>query len=166
MTNLTLSAVGRKFIESWERLFLQAYDDATEKVVKPGQKVKGTITIGYGHTTSAGPPRIFTGMKITEAEADAILAHDLAHVEADVNRVVKVTVTQSQFDALVSFHFNTGWLTHANCSLLKALNKGNYDLAEKDFALYNKSGGKVMRGLVRRRAAEMAMFKTGAIIEA
>lgn len=158
---LTTSPAGRKFIEGWEALFLEAYDDKTEKVVKPGQKVKGTLTIGYGHTTSAGPPKVCIGQTITKEEADAILSADLASVEADVNRVVFAPLDQQQFDALVSLHFNCGCLTNAHCSLLLALNRREYDVAAVDFALYNRSKGVVMKGLVRRRAAEAKLFKEG-----
>jgi lysozyme len=138
---------GRRFIEAFEGLFLHTYDDGT-----------GVLTIGYGHTSAAGPPRVYRGMTITKDSADAILAADLASVEAEVGHLVKVPLTQPQFDALVSFQFNTGWLGHSNCSLLRHLNHGDYLTADRDFALYNIAGGKVLRGLVRRRHAEMEMF--------
>src|SRR5882672_9116079 len=126
------SNAGRKFIESWEGLILQAYDDANDHIVPPGQRPIGTLTIGYGHTDAAGPPKVSVGQKITEQEADAFLASDLASVENEVNHLVKVPLNQNQFDALVSFQFNTVWLGHSGCSLLSALNSGNYDLAAND----------------------------------
>lgn len=149
---------GRKFIESWEGLILSAYDDATDKVVPVGQTPKGTLTIGYGHTDAAGPPKVYVGQRITAAEADAYLAADLASVENEVNHLVKVPVNQNQYDALVSFQFNTGWLGHSGCSLLSALNSGKYDLAANDFKLYDHAGGQVVAGLTKRRNAERAMF--------
>jgi lysozyme len=139
---------GRAFIEAFEGLFLHTYNDGT-----------GVLTIGYGHTSAAGPPRVYQGMTITKEQADAILAADLASVEVEVEHLVKVPLNQNQFDALVSFHFNTGWLGHHGCSLLRQLNSKNYDLAAADFALYERAGGQIMRGLVRRRHGEMEMFK-------
>lgn len=149
---------GRRFIEGWEGLFLQVYDDATERVVKPHELVIGTLTIGYGHTTAAGPPRVYVGMTITKDQADAILASDLAAVETEVAHLVRVPLNQNQFDALVSFQFNTGWLAHPHCSLLAALNAGSYALADEDFMLYDRANGKVLAGLDRRRAAEKQLF--------
>jgi lysozyme len=149
---------GRKFIESFEGLILQAYDDANDRIVHPGQTIKGVLTIGYGHTSAAGPPQVFIGQSIAQDEADSILAADLAKVEDQVNNLVTVPLNQNQFDALVSFQFNTGWLGHPGCSLLRALNSGNYQLADEDFMLYDRAGGNVLQGLIRRRAAEKALF--------
>jgi lysozyme len=142
------SAVGRAFIEAFEGLSLKAYWDATGKV----------WTIGYGHTSAAGPPRVYAGMIITQSEADQILSADLNSVEIEVSHLVKVPLKQYQADALNSFQFNTGWLAHLGCSLLRALNVGNYKLADADFALYDESGGRVLTGLVRRRKGEAEMF--------
>jgi lysozyme len=149
---------GRKLIEGFEGLFLDAYDDATERVVKPWQHVVGTLSIGFGHTTAAGPPRVYVGMEITRQQADAMLASDLAAVEIEIEHLVKVPLSQNQFDALVSFQFNTGWLAHPHCSLLAALNAGNYDLADEDFMLYDRAQGRVLVGLDNRRRAEKKLF--------
>lgn len=159
------SPAGRKFIESFEGLFLSAYDDANDHIVQPGQPVHGTLTIGYGHTSAAGPPKVYVGQTIDQPTADAILAADLASVEIEVGHLVKVPINQNQFDALVSFQFNTGWLAHPNCSLLRALNTGNYQLAANDFMLYDRASGQVLAGLVRRRAAERTMFLTPIITQ-
>ena len=152
------SPAGRKFIEGFEGLFLQAYDDSDDHIVQPGQRVYGTLTIGYGHTSAAGPPRVYIGQTIDEPTADAILSADLASVEIEVIHLVSVALNKNQFDALVSFQLNTGWLAHPGCSLLRALNSGRYQLADEDFMLYDMASGKVLQGLVRRRAAEKAMF--------
>lgn len=151
---------GLALIESFEGLILGAYDDVNDHIVQPGQQVHGTLTIGYGHTSAAGPPRVYVGQTITDDEANAILAADLASVELEVSHLVKVPLNQNQFDALVSFQFNTGWLAHPNCSLLRALNGGNYNLGAADFMLYDMAQGHVLAGLVRRRAAEKALFLT------
>lgn len=150
------SANGRKFIEQFEGLILQAYDDANDHIVPAGGSSQGVITIGYGHTSAAGAPKVYPGQVITRQQADDILASDLSKVEANINRIVKVPLTQNQFDALVSFDFNTGALGRS--SILTSLNKGNYEDAANRILLYNKAGGKVLKGLVRRREGEKAMF--------
>lgn len=136
---------GIKFIGQWEGNSLKAYQD-----------VAGVWTIGYGHTSAAGAPRVYSGMTITQAEAEHILAADLGKVEADVNRLVKVPLTQNQFDTLVSFHYNTGALGRS--SALKHLNQGNYNQAAINLTLYNRAGGRVVDGLVNRRTAEKKLF--------
>lgn len=139
------SVEGRKFIEQWEGLFLHTYNDGV-----------GVPTIGFGHTTAAGPPRVHYGMVITSAEADSILAADLTKVEADVNRLVKVSINQNQFDALVSFHFNTGALGRSN--VLRAVNNRQFSEVPADLMQWDHGGGHVMLGLVRRRKAEGQLF--------
>lgn len=136
---------GRKFIERFEGLYLKTYDDGV-----------GVATIGYGHTSSAGGPKVKWGQTITKEEADQLLKDDLARVEKDVERLVKVPLNQNQFDALVSFHFNTGGLGRS--SLLKKLNKGDYDSVPSELAKWNMGGGKVMAGLTTRRAEEGKLF--------
>ena len=140
---------GRKFIEQWEGLFLHTYNDGV-----------GVPTIGYGHTTPAGPPHVHYGMTITKEEADQILAADLHSVENDVNRFVKVPLNQNQFDALVSFHFNTGALGRAN--VLHAVNAKQFDHVPACLAMWDHAGGHVMLGLQRRRTAEAKLFMTPA----
>lgn len=152
---------GLELIEGFEGLWLIAYDDANDRAVKPGDTVKGTLTIGYGHTSEAGPPKVFAGMTLQDkAHAEAILMADLAPVEAEVLHLVKVPLNQNQFDALVSFQFNTGWLEHEHCSLLSSLNTGNYLLADQDFMLYDRAQGKVLAGLDHRRRMEKQLFMT------
>lgn len=138
---------GRAFIEAFEGLYLHDYDDGT-----------GVITIGYGHTNLAGvPPKVFKGQKITEPQADEILAADLAAVEKDVERFIKVPMTQSQFDALVSFHFNTGAL--GKSSIDDKINAGNPAAAMSTLLMYDHAGGRQMDGLTRRRQAERMLFR-------
>lgn len=152
------SSNGRKFIEGFEGLILQAYDDHNDHIVEVGQTVVGTLTIGYGHTDAAGPPKVYVGQKITQTEADQFLGTDLAGVENSVNHLVKVPLNQNQFDALVSFEFNTGSL--GKSSVLTLLNSGDYTTAAEHILLYNHAGGVVVAGLTRRREAEKALFNT------
>lgn len=146
------SADGRAFIEAFEGKFLHTYDDGT-----------GVLTIGYGHTSAAGPPSVARGQNITEAQCDAILANDLAAVEKNVDRCIKVPMTQSQFDALVSFDFNTGSL--AKSSIDDKINAGNPTAAMSTLLQYDHAGGRQMDGLTRRRQAERLMF-TGQAVQA
>lgn len=150
------SAQGRKFIESFEGLILKAYDDHNDHVVEVGQHAIGVLTIGYGHTDAAGPPKVYVGQQITQTDADNILASDLASVEIEVNQLVKVPLNQNQYDALVSFQFNTGAL--GKSTLLKVLNEKNYDAAADDFLAWDHAGGVKLAGLTRRRTEERKMF--------
>ncbi len=138
---------GIDLIKEFEGLYLHDYDDGV-----------GVRTIGYGHTDAAGPPKVTRGMTITKREAEDILRADLGKVEKQVNDLVKVPITQNQFDALVSFHFNTGGLGRS--SALRSLNAGNYKDVPSLLLLWNKGGGKVMAGLVRRRKAEGGLFNS------
>jgi lysozyme len=140
------SANGRAFIEAFEGLYLHDYDDGT-----------GVITIGYGHTNLAGvPPKVFKGQRITQAQADQILAADLAAVERDVERFIHVPMTQPQFDAFVSFHFNTGAL--GKSTIDDKFNAGNLDGAIATLLQYDHAGGRQMDGLTRRRKAERLLM--------
>jgi lysozyme len=115
-------------------------------------------TIGYGHTSAAGEPTVSEGMRITKREAEEILRTDLARFEARVNRLVKVPLTQGQFDALVSFDFNTGKL-HSS-TLLKRLNGGQYAEVPRQLMRYVYGDGKQLAGLVRRRRDEAELWRS------
>jgi lysozyme len=151
---------GRKLIESFEGLILQSYDDYNDHIVNSGDTVHGVLTIGYGHTSAAGVPHVSIGDTITQSDADRILGEDLRRVEDEVNRLVHVPLNQNQFDALVSFEFNTGALGHS--SALPLLNAGNYVEAADHLLLYNQAGGRVLAGLIRRRKAEHELFMSQA----
>jgi lysozyme len=152
------SQTGLNLIEQFEGLILGAYDDATDRIVPAGGTARGTLTIGYGHTSAAGAPRVYVGQRITKAQANSILASDLAKVEAWVNKVVKVPINQNQFDALVSFTFNCGNGALARSSLLRNLNQKKYQAAADAFLQWTRGNGQVLPGLVRRRKAERALF--------
>lgn len=115
----------------------------------------GVWTIGVGHTAAAGGlnPATFTGTLTIEQAID-LLRTDIAKYEADVNRAVKVPLTQHEFDALVSFHYNTGAVARAE--LTKSLNLGNRLRAGREFLNYLKP--KAIEG---RRRAESKLFVTG-----
>lgn len=110
-------------------------------------------TIGYGHTKTAEK-----GMVITLAGAEALLLHDLAWVEVAVNKYVKVPLSQNQYDALCSFVYNLGATNFRNSTLLKKLNKKDYNGAANELLRWNKQKGKVLRGLTKRRQLEKDLF--------
>lgn len=133
---------GISLIQSFESLRLKAYDDGV-----------GVPTIGWGHTKG-----VKWGDTCTKEQADQWLLEDLAVAEKAVNAYVKVDLSQGQYDALVSFTFNVGTGALKSSTLLKKLNAGDYLGAADEFPRWNKGGGKVMKGLTRRRAAERELF--------
>ena len=114
-------------------------------------------TIGWGHTKTVTKADV--GKKtITQSEADALLLSDLVTYENAVKRLVKVPLSENQYGALVSFTYNLGQGNLANSTLLKKLNAKDYKGAADEFSKWTKVGGKTLNGLVRRRAAERALF--------
>jgi lysozyme len=99
------------------------------------------------------------GLVWTQEQADAAFLVDIARFERDVLSLVKVPVNQGQFDALVLFTYNVGSKALETSTLLRKLNSGDYDGAALEFRRWNKNDGKVMRGLIRRRAAEECLFR-------
>nr|DAL56024.1 MAG TPA_asm: Lysozyme [Caudoviricetes sp.] len=115
-------------------------------------------TIGYGWTLPVDGKPVRPGMTIDQATADRLLKTGLVSYENDVLKIVKVKLTQGQFDALVSFAYNVGSRALSTSTLLKKLNAGDIKSAADEFLRWNKAGGKVLNGLVRRREAERALF--------
>lgn len=131
---------GINFIKQFEGVRLTAYKCPA-----------GVYTIGYGHTRG-----VQRGMKITEEEASAYLAADLRNSEKAVERYDSIYHwNQNEFDALVSFTFNCG---AANLRSLLRNGRRNRSQIAETLPLYRKAGGKVLKGLERRRAAEKALF--------
>ena len=114
----------------------------------------GVWTIGYG--TTAG---VKEGQVITKERAEELLREDVKRFEDQVLRLVKVPLTQGQLDALVSFTYNLGAANLGNSTLLRLLNAGDYKGAAAQFDRWTKAGGKELPGLVKRRAAERALFE-------
>jgi lysozyme len=117
-------------------------------------------TIGYGHTSNAGTPKVFKGLTITEDDAVDILRHDLEKFEHEVERVLVLKATGNQFAAMVSFCYNVGPGNFKSSSVLKRFNEGKLAEAADAFLKWNKAAGKVMKGLTRRREAEKVLFLT------
>lgn len=115
------------------------------------------ITIGWGSTTDADGKPIAVGTVWTQAQCDEQLVRDLARFEREVARAIDgKPTTQNQFDAMVSFHYNTGAI--ARSTLLAKHRAGDYAGAANEYLRWNKAGGRVLPGLSRRRAAERALY--------
>jgi lysozyme len=97
---------------------------------------------------------------LSAEEIDEILRKDLNRFEAGVLRLIKVKLTQGQFDGLVSFSFNVGLGNLQNSTLRMKLNRGDYEGAAEQFLVWTKAGGKVLKGLVIRRTHEKEMFES------
>jgi len=123
----------------------------------PAQLPDGAWVVGYSHVRAGG-----AGAPVTEAEAADLLSIDVAPVEALVNETVAKPLTQSQFDALVSFAFSVGGDAFKQSQVLRRVNTGEYMAAACAMDAWRKSdvGGEleIVDGLVRRRAAEKALF--------
>lgn len=141
---MQISKEGIELIKDFEGFSAKAY-----------QCSAGVWTLGYGSTDG-----VKNGDKITLGEAEKRLAQDLAYFEAEIDILVKVPLTQSQFDALVSFTYNVGVGALKKSTLLKRLNAGKYEEVPAQLMRWNKAGGKVLAGLVRRRQAEADLFNS------
>ncbi len=120
----------------------------------------GVWTIGYGHTSMAGPPTVAAGMTISEAEASAILQRDVETFAREVAACLGVRLNDSQFSALVSFAYNVGIGSFRKSSVLAAINAGDFSAVPRRLQLWVKAGGRRLSGLVKRRAAEAELFAT------
>lgn len=118
----------------------------------------GVWTIGYGHTSMAGPPAVKPGMTITREEGERILRNDLKAYEDGVKSAIKVPLNSNQFSACVSLCYNIGVGAFRKSSVARFCNAQQWKKAADAFSLWNKAGGKVLPGLTRRRAAEAALF--------
>ena len=122
-------------------------------------------TIGYGHTSAAGAPQVADGMIITQADAETILRQDLIKYERSVQDLVKVQLTQNQFDVLVDFAYNAGVGNLKSSTMLKKVNAGDLDAVPAELMKWTKGGGKVLPGLVRRRQAAGAWWSADQHVE-
>ena len=145
---MKMSRNGLDLLKDFEGLKLRAYLDPV-----------GIWTVGYGHTSAAGPPAVTPGLVITQGEADEILKRDMAQYEDGVRKYVKAALTQGQFDALVDFAYNAGVGALDKSTLLKRVNAGKFDEVPAEFMKWTKGGGRELPGLVRRRRAETKLWR-------
>ena len=137
------SSEGISLIQKFEGCELEAY-----------QCSAGVWTIGYGHTKD-----VVEGMTITKEQAEQMLVDELHEYENYINEYVTVALSQNQFDALVSWVYNLGPANLKSSTMLKVLNSGEYEDVPAQMKRWNKAGGKVLEGLIRRREAEACLFK-------
>ena len=151
---MRMTEEGLALIKRFEGYRGKAYRDAT-----------GIWTIGYGHTSMAGAPAVAGGLEITREQASEILARDVATFTRDVKASLRVELSDRQFSALVSFAYNVGTGNFRGSSVLKAVNAGDLDAVPRRLQLWTKAGGRVLPGLVKRRAAEAQMFLDASSID-
>jgi len=142
-SSMNISQEGLSLIKKFEGCELEAYKCAA-----------GVLTIGYGSTKG-----IKEGDTITQEEADKLLLHEMEEYEGYINDAVTVDLKQNQFDALVSWVFNLGPANLKTSTMLKVLNNKEYDDVPAQIKRWNKAGGKVLQGLIRRREAEALLFE-------
>jgi len=149
-----ISDQGTRFIAQFEGFDPKLVNDAA-----------GHCTIGFGHLVHLGPcdgsepAELKRG--ITRERGLELLAQETSDAAAIVSRLVTVPLTQSQFDAIVSFVFNVGQTSFASSTLLKILNQGLYAGVPAQIGRFVFGGGRRLPGLVARRAAEGRLFSTG-----
>lgn len=141
--NMNISIGGLAHIKGWEALRLNRYLDEG-----------GKPTIGYGHLIQPGEDLY----RITETQATGLLLMDLKIAVEAVNKAVKVPITQSQYDALVSFVFNVGASRFYKSTLLKLLNQGDIAGVRSQFGKWVYVGKNISNGLINRRAGDLKLF--------
>lgn len=143
---MKMSPAGRAKLIAREGAKLHAYKDTV-----------GVWTIGVGHTSAAGEPHVTPGLTITKAECDAIFARDLVQYERAVDKAVKVSVTQGEFDAMVSLCFNIGIGGFSKSSVVRLLNRGDRAGAAAAFMMWDKPAE-----IIGRRRGEQKQFMAAA----
>lgn len=149
-----VSEAGLKLIKAFEGCARLRHDGMVEAYPDPGTG-GDPWTIGWGATGADVTP----GTVWTQAQCDARLEADVARHAADVRKAIgDAPTTQGQFDALVSFHYNTGAIARA--TLTRRHLAGDHQAAAREFAKWKHAGGRVLKGLVRRRRAEVALYRS------
>lgn len=138
-------------IKQFEGLKLEAYKDPV-----------GVVTIGYGYTNRAGfGPGVKMGDKWTRDQAEKMLVETLDRFANEIRPLFKQIPNPNQFGAFLSLAYNIGTTAFRKSTALKRWNAGDMEGCAEAMLWFNKAGGKVMRGLVRRREAEVALFMQG-----
>ena len=145
---MNISQAGLDLIKSFEGFSAKPYPD-----------VINVCTIGYGTTKYPNGQAVkLTDPPCTKEQAETYLQNALESFVSDLNRLVKGRVAQQQFDALCSLIYNIGTTNFSKSTLLKKINVGDVAGAADEFPKWNKAGGKVVKGLVNRRAKERELF--------
>lgn len=139
-------AAGLALIKTFEGFSSKVYLD-----------IAGYPTVGYGHLIKEGEAFPFG---VSESEGEALLKIDLFKAEAAVHKLIKIEVTQNQFDALVSFTFNLGGGALQRSTLRQVVNRGEHSGVREQLIKWCRAGGKVSKGLLRRRNAEADLYES------
>lgn len=148
---MNISEKGLTLLKHYEGCKLTAYQDSV-----------GIWTIGWGNTYYPDNTRVKQGDTISQAYADELLLNIVKRFEMAVNNGLKVVVKQTQFDALVCLCYNIGVGNFGKSSLLNKINALDPKASER-FLLWNKAGGKVVKGLTYRRQSEKYLYDTGEV---
>lgn len=125
------------------------------------QDIVGIWTIGYGTTAAADVGiKPAYGMTITLDRAEDLLRQGVDKFASTVDALITANVNANEFGACVSLAYNIGTTAFAKSTVLRELNAGRKDKAAAAFRMWNKAGGEVIQGLVKRREAEIALFLT------
>lgn len=146
---LALTAAGVAGISLHEGRVRTAYQDPIK-----------VWTVCDGHTRTA---KEYIGKQVSDATCDRLLLEDTTQAQADVKRLVKVDVTQEQYNELVDFTFNVGGTNLANSTLLHKINSGDCWGAGREFSRWNRAGGQVLPGLTKRRADNRRGWESGCL---
>mgnify|MGYP003665327866 FL=1 len=143
MAKMKISEEGKALIKKFEGCELESYRCSAD-----------VSTIGFGHTKG-----VSDGDSCTQDEADQMLTEDLEEFEGYVDKLVTLDLEQNQFDALVAWTFNLGPTNLKSSTMLQVLNEGKKSEVPFQMKRWNKAGGNVLQGLVRRREAEALLWE-------
>ena len=146
---MKVSSKGLELIKEFEGFSSVAYLCSAKKA-----------TIGYGNTFWEDGTPVKIGDQISKERAETLLKHVVDNFSVAVEVDIKIEVTQNQFDALVSLAYNIGLGAFKNSTLLRQLNRGNFVDASQEFLRWDKSNGKPLLGLTRRREREKLLFES------
>ena len=141
---MNISEEGLSLIKKFEGCELKAY-----------RCPANVLTIGYGHTKN-----VTEDMEITQQEANDMLDEELIEYCEYIDKMVKVSLNQNQFDALVAWIYNLGPTNFRNSTLLTVLNQERYSDVPEQIKRWNKADGKILDGLIKRREAEALLFES------
>ena len=144
---MKVSSKGLELIKEFEGFSSVAYLCSAKKA-----------TIGYGNTFWEDGTPVKIGDQISKERAETLLKHVVDNFSVAVEVDIKIEVTQNQFDAMVSLAYNIGLGAFKNSTLLRQLNRGNFVGASQEFLRWDKSNGKPLLGLTRRREREKILF--------
>ena len=142
-----VSALGLELIQRFEGFSRRIY-------ICPG----GWPTIGYGHVVRDHERGRFAG-GIDEDTGEELLRRDVQAAERSILRLIQVPLTDGQFDALVSFTFNLGGGALQRSTLRCKVNREEHEEVPAEFMRWVRAGGRKLKGLVRRRAAEALLYE-------